>query len=108
MLKNIFVTLFFLILKLETNTLSYQDNLLRKVIEKNEGENTMIPPLSRNHLLSLLSNRASGETRKEILQVRFPGKTRDNNFINKLNINIRNDFNYRIRKYKRFNYDQIL
>ena len=88
MLKNIFVSLLFYILILETNTFSYQDNLLRKVIEKNEGENIMISPLSLYQLLSLLSNGASGETRKEILQVLFPGKTIDNNFINKLNKNI--------------------
>ena len=88
MLKNIFAFLFFLTLLFETKTLSYQDNLLRKVIEKNEGENIMISPLSLYQLLSLLSNGTSGETQKEIFQVLYPGKTIDNNFINKLNKNI--------------------
>ena len=85
MRSNIYKSIFFLLLILECNSLSYQDNLFRKIIEKNEGENVMISPLSLYQFLSLLSNGASGDTQKEILKVLFPDKEMD---INKINENV--------------------
>ena len=85
MLSNIYKSIFFLLLILECNSLSYQDNLFRKIIEKNEGENVMISPLSLYQILSLLLNGALGETQKEILKVLFPDKEID---INKINTNV--------------------
>ena len=85
MRSNIFISIFFLLLILECNSLSYQDNLFSKIIEKNKGENIMISPLSLYQILSLLSNGALGETQKEILKVLFPDKEID---INKINTNV--------------------
>ena len=85
MRSNIFISIFFLILILECNALSYQDNLFRKIAEKNEGQNIMFSPLSLYQFLSLLSNGASGDTQKEILKVLFPEKEMD---INKINENV--------------------
>ena len=85
MRSNIFISIFFLLLILECNSLSYQDNLFRKIAEKNEGENIMFSPLSLYQFLSLLSNGASWDTQKQILKVLFPEKEMD---INKINENV--------------------
>ena len=47
----------------------------------------MISPLSIYQLLSLLSNGASGNTRKEILQILFPNKDINDNLLNDINSN---------------------
>ena len=39
---------------IQSDSLSFQDSLLRKIIEKKNGENIMISPLSIYQLLSLL------------------------------------------------------
>lgn len=66
MLRKIVVSIIIFLLLIQSHSLSFQDNLLRKVIEEKEGENIMISPLSIYQLLGLLSNGASGNTRKEI------------------------------------------
>ena len=48
----------------------------------------MISPLSIYQLLSLLSNGASGNTRKEILQILFPNKDINDNLLNDINSNV--------------------
>ena len=89
MLRKIVLSIIIFLLLIQSHSLSFQDNLLRKVIEEKEGENIMISPLSIYQLLGLLSNGASGNTRKEILQVLFPNKEINDNILNDLNSKVK-------------------
>ena len=61
-----------------SNSLLFQDNLLRTFFEIEEGKNLMISPFSIYQFLSLLANGATGYTRKEVLQAFYPNKEIDN------------------------------
>ena len=88
MLRTISLSIIISILLIQSDCLSFQDNLLRKVMEEKEGENIMISPLSIYQVLGLLSNGASGNTKNEILQVLFPEKEINDNLLNTINSNI--------------------
>ena len=88
MLRTIALSIITSILLIQSDCLSFQDNLLRKVMEEKEGENIMISPLSIYQILGLISNGASGKTKNEILQVLFPEKEINDNLLNNINSNI--------------------
>ena len=83
-----FPQIFVIILLLELNFQSFQDNLFKKIIENNKGKNIMISPFSIYQVLSLLSNGAKGDTQKEILKALYPDKTINENLLNQINSNI--------------------
>ena len=84
------ISLFFIY----TNSLLFQDNLLRKFSEKEKDKNWMISPFSIYQFLSLLANGATGNTRNEVLQAFYPNKVIDNDtdtdaLLNEINSNIK-------------------
>ena len=85
---ELFSTLFFLSIFIKSNSLSFQDILLRKTIENNPDKNIMISPYSLYKMLSLLSNGAIGNTQKEILELLNPDKEIDESILEKINSNI--------------------
>ena len=90
MLKIHFSLIIFSILFINSNSLLFQDIILRKINEINIFNNTMISPLSIYQFLCLLSNGAVGDTQKELLQVLFPEKELDEKtdaLIEKINSN---------------------
>ena len=88
MLLSKFPEILVIILILGLSFQSFQDNLFKKIIENNEGENIMISPFSIYQVLSLLSNGAKGDTRKEILKTLYPDKEINENLLNQINSNI--------------------
>ena len=91
MISNIFVVGYlFILIKFSSN--SFQDNILKKILEKNEKENIkeniMISPFSLYQVLSLLSNGAKGDTQKEILKVLYPDKEINDNLVSEINSNM--------------------
>ena len=90
MLKIYFSLIVFSILFLQSNSLSFQDLIIRKINEINKFNNTMISPLSIYQYLSLLSNGAVGDTQKELLQVLLSEnelEDKTSNLIAKINSN---------------------
>ena len=85
---ELFSTLFFLSIFIKSNSLSFQDMLLRKTIENNPDKNIMISPYSLYKMLSLLSNGAIDNTQKEILELLNPDKEIDESILEKINSNI--------------------
>ena len=85
---ELFSILFFLSIFIKSNSLSFQDILLRKTIENNPDKNIMISPYSLYKMLSLLSNGAIGNTQKEILELLNPDKEIDESILEKINSNI--------------------
>ena len=87
--NNLISIIFLFIIYIQCSSLSFQENLLIQIFEKNEKKNIMISPLGIYQILSLLANGAEGETQKEILQLLFPNQQiKDNNIIlNKINSN---------------------
>ena len=85
----LFSIIVFFIFLIKNNSLSFQDNLLNKIIENKKEKNIMVSPLSIYQVLGLISNGASGNTLKEILQVLFPGQQVTDNFVEKINTNIK-------------------
>ena len=88
MFFNKFPQIFVILLILDLSFQSFQDNLLKKIIENNEGKNIMISPFSIYQVLSLLSNGAKGDTQKEILKALYPDKEINENLLNQINSNI--------------------
>ena len=88
MFFNKFPQIFVILLILGLSFQSFQDNLLKEIIENNEGKNIMISPFSIYQVLSLLSNGAKGDTQKEILKALYPDKEINENLLNKINSNI--------------------
>ena len=68
---------------------AFQDNVFKKILEKNEGENIMFSPLSIYQILSLLSNGAKENTQKEILKILFPNEEPNEDLINRINSNMK-------------------
>ena len=94
MSKKFVLYLIFNLFLIYSNSLFFQDNLLRKLIEQEEEKNWMISPFSIFQFLSLLANGASGNTRNEILQAFYPNKIIDNNtdtdtLLNEINTNMK-------------------
>ena len=90
MLKIYISIFFFSILFIQSNSLSFQDNLFKKFYEKTKKGNFMISPLSIYQFLSLFANAASGDTKKDFLQAFFPEKTINDNMdtlLNEINFN---------------------
>lgn len=83
-----YVTFILLITLKKLNFQAFQDNLFKKILEKNKGKNIMFSPFSIYQILSLLSNWAKENTQKEILKVLFPDKKPNEDLINKINSNI--------------------
>lgn len=91
MIFNIFKTAFFLSLLIQcSSTLQFQDNLFRKILEKNLNKNIMISPFSIYKVLSLILNGAIEDTQKEIFKALFPDKEieLDDTFLKQINSNI--------------------
>ena len=76
----------FILIQFSSN--SFQDNFLKKILEKNEKENIMVSPFSLYQVLSLLSNGAKGDTQKEILKVLYPDKEINDNLVSEINSNM--------------------
>ena len=77
---------FFILIQFSSN--SFQDNFLKKILEKNEKENIMVSPFSLYQVLSLLSNGAKDDTQKEILKVLYPDKEINDNLVSEINSNM--------------------
>jgi serpin B len=85
---NTFSIVLCLSLLIVSNSLSFQDNIFRKSIENNKEDNLMISPYSLYKILSLLSNGATGNTQKEVLELLYPDREIDSSLLGKINSNM--------------------
>ena len=78
------------LLFIQISTPRFQDNILKLILEKNENKNFMISPFGIYQVLSILSNGATGQTQKEMLQVLYPNKNIDDTTLtlDKINSNL--------------------
>ena len=67
----LFSIIVFFIFLIKNNSLSFQDNLLNKIIENKKEKNIMVSPLSIYQVLGLISNGASGNTLKKYFKFYF-------------------------------------
>ena len=73
---------------IQTDTLSFQENLFKTILQKDKGKNILISPFSIYQILALTSNGAAEETLEEMLKVLIPYKNIDNEIQNTLNLNL--------------------
>ena len=57
---------------IQTDTLSFQENLFKTILQKDKGKNILISPFSIYQILALTSNGAAEETLEEMLKVLVP------------------------------------
>ena len=89
MISRRFMAIIMLITLIVLSFQGFQDNVFKKILEKNEGKNIMFSPLSIYQILSLLSNGAKENTQKEILKILFPNEEPNEDLINKINSNMK-------------------
>ena len=73
---------------IQSDTLSFQENLFKTILQKDKGKNILISPFSIYQILALTSNGAAEETLEEMLKVLIPYKNIDNEIQNTLNLNL--------------------
>ena len=73
---------------IQSDTLSFQENLFKTILQKDKGKNILISPFSIYQILALTSNGAAEETLEEMLKVLIPYKDIDNEIQNTLNLNL--------------------
>ena len=88
-MNSIFIILISIHISLiQSDTLSFQENLFKTILEDEKEKNILISPFSIYQILSLTSNGAAEETLKEMLKVLIPYKEIDNEIQNTLNLNL--------------------
>ena len=74
-MNSIFIFLISIqILLIQSDTLSFQENLFKTILQKDKGKNILISPFSIYQILALTSNGAAEETLEEMLKVLIPFK----------------------------------
>jgi serine protease inhibitor len=106
MIKSYFSIFLFFIFLIKSNSLIFQDNVIRKINEKDE--NILFSPLTTYQAMNFLANGGTYKTaKKELYQTLYPDKEIDDDNVdalfNKINSKCYgNSFNCRIRKKRRF------